>query len=157
MLLLLAGCVAPRRYDWERTDLIVELEEGEREVRLELVLDIRPEAMPDPDVYVGDELLVWVDLPGKFELDVMLDGEEKPAKGGRAEDYDSFFLPDLTPRCPDRGACQHVVQLEVQRLRTRPAELLLTADWSMWTTQAAVTFFPSAATEQEIRLRVFER
>jgi len=157
LLLTLTGCVAGRPYNLDTTELLLDLDEGQTEASLEVVLDIREGVLPDPEVYLGDELSIELHLAGPFDLDVHLDGQEKPAKGGHSEEDRFFSISDLAPACDPSGACQHVVQIDVHRTRTAPDTLQLWASWELWTTQAAITFFPSAATEQEVRLRVFER
>jgi len=150
------ACVAPRAITFETVELTVELEEGQTETGFELVLDIREGAMPAPELYDGDRLWVDLALSGNLEVDVALDRDPKPAKGGRSKRGRIFQLHDIAERCPVDDACQRVVTVDITRQRTEADSLTVWADFQLWSIQAAVNVFPSRATEQEIRLRAFE-
>jgi hypothetical protein len=154
--LALPACVAPRAFTFEVVELELELQEGQSEVGFEIVLDIRDGAMPDPEVYDGDRLWVDVSVPGRIDVDVSLDRQPKPAKGGRGRGGRIFELNDIAQDCPLDDGCQRVVAVTVTRERLEPNTLWLWADFRLWTTQGAINVFPSRATEQEIRLRAFE-
>ncbi len=157
LLTLLIGCVSPQAHTLEFVELEVPFEEGQQEAGFEVVLDIREGAMPDPDLYEWDTFWVDLSLRGNIELDVMLGTDPKPRKGGRSRGGRTFTMDDITADCAFDEACQRVVTVDVRRQRTAEDTMSVWADFAMFSTQATVNVFPNTATEQEIRLRAFER
>jgi len=157
LLSLLAACVSPQAHTVEFVELEIPFEEGQQEASFEVVLDIREGAMPDPALYEWDNFWADISLRGNIEIDVMLGTEPKPRKGGRSRGGRAFSLLDITSDCPVDEACQRVVTVDVRRQRTDEDTLWLAANFAMFSTQATINAFPNVATEQEIRLRAFER
>lgn len=157
LLPLVSACVATAPHTVEVAELEIPFAEGQQEAGFEIVLDVREGGMPDPHLYEWDELYVDVALRGNIELDVTLGTEPKPRKGGRSRGGRTFFLPDLVDDCSVDEACQRVVTVDVRRQRTQEDTLTLWSSFQLFSTQAAINVFPNTATEQEIRLRAFER
>lgn len=152
--MLLSGC-SPRTYNGEFAELDVELEQDQLSFDLQIIIDIRPEALPDPRWVKRDLLYVWTDLPSRgTTVEVLLDGRDRPR--GYDPDNGMVMLRGLSSPCDPDQPCQRVIDLHVEREGTRAREVYVSADWWIDTTQATFTVFPSRATEQQIRMDLFE-